>query len=125
MAESVEQDIQRLEREWMAAWVARDRAACERTPADDFMLTSARGILMPKNDWLAAAMSSFVCTAFDWEELLVRPFGDAALVHGRARQQASVAGQDWSGVFLVTDVWVRRNSQWQVVSRHGTGPLSQ
>ena len=123
MAESADQEIQSLERAWMAAWVERDRATCERILADDFVLTSARGILMPKNDWLAGAMSSFACTAFAWEELLVRPFGETAIVHGRSRQQASVAGQDWSGVFLVTDVWVRRDGRWQVVSRHGTGPL--
>lgn len=78
---------------------------------------------MTKSDWLAAAMSSYACTSFAWEELLVRPFGDAAVAHGRSRQQASVAGQDWSGLFLVTDVWVKRNNQWQVVSRHGTGPI--
>jgi hypothetical protein len=80
---------------------------------------------MPKSEWLASAMTSFVCSAFVWEELLVRPFGDTAIVHGRSRQQASVSGQDWSGVFLVTDVWTNRNDLWQVVSRHGTGPLSQ
>lgn len=123
MAESAETEVPLLERAWMTAWVERDRAACERILADDFMLTSARGVLMPKSEWLDAAMSSFVCTAFAWEELLVRPFGETAIVHGRSRQQASVAGQDWSGRFLVTDVWARRNSQWQVVSRHGTGPL--
>ena len=124
MTGSADQEIQQLERAWMAAWVERDRATCERILADDFLLTSARGIPMRKSDWLAA-MSSFVCTVFTWEELVVRPFGDTAVVHGRSRQQASVSGQDWSGVFLVTDVWVRRNGQWQVVSRHGTGPLSQ
>jgi ketosteroid isomerase-like protein len=125
MNASVEAEISLLERAWMNAWVERDRATCERVLADDFLLTSARGVLMPKNEWLAAAMSSFTCTAFAWEELLVRPFGDTAIVHGRSRQQASVSGQDWSGVFLVTDVWARRNNQWQVVARHGTGPLSQ
>ena len=124
MAESADQEIQRLERAWMTAWVEGDRPTCERILADDFVLTSARGLLMTKSDWLAAAMSSYVCTSFAWEELLVRRFGDAAVAHGRSRQQASVAGQDWSGLFLVTDVWGKRNNQWQVVSRHGTGPIS-
>ncbi len=127
MTTSAEMEIPLLEQAWMTAWVERDLATCERILADDFMLTSARGVLMSKREWLAAAMSTFSCTAFIWEELLVRPFGladDMAIVHGRSTQQASVAGRDWSGVFLVTDVWARRNGQWQVVSRHGTGPLS-
>ena len=109
----------------MQAWVCKDRAVCESILAEDFLLTSARGVLMPKADWLAAAMGSFNCNKFVWEQLAVRPFGDTAIVHGRARQQASVSGQDWSGLFLVTDIWVNRNGHWQVVSRHGTGPLPE
>lgn len=124
MTASAEKEIPLLEQEWMAAWVKQDRATCERILADDFLLTSARGVLMSKSEWLAA-LSSFICTSFSWEQLVVRPFGKTAIVHGRANQEAAVAGQDWSGVFLITDVWAKRNNQWQVVSRHGTGPLKQ
>ena len=116
-------DIQALERQWMQAWVDNDLATCAAILADDFLLTSARGVLMSKDAWLANAGSVFKSTAFEWLELVVRPFGDVAVVHGRSRQQASVGGQDWSGVFLTTDVWVRRDNTWQVVARHGTGPL--
>jgi|SRR4249919_73247 len=125
MTESAEIAIPSLEESWMQAWVQKDRATCEAILAEDFLLTSARGILMPKADWLVTAMGTFNCTAFAWEQITVRSFGDTAIVHGRARQQATVSGQDWSGVFLVTDVWARRNGQWQVVSRHGTGPLPE
>ena len=125
MIASAEIAIPPLEESWMQAWVRKDRATCEAILAEDFLLTSARGILMPKSEWLAAAMGPFNCTAFAWEQITVRSFGDTAIVHGRARQRASVSGQDWSGLFLITDVWVNRNWQWQVVSRHGTGPLPE
>jgi len=125
MIATAETDISLLEQSWMDALVAKDRATCEHILADDFLLTSARGTLMSKSEWIAGAMGPFVCSAFHWEQIQVRAFGDVAIVHGRSRQHASVAGQDWSGVFLVTDVWVRRNGQWQVVSRHGTGPLAE
>jgi len=101
------------------------RATCDRILGEDFLLTSARGVLMSKEQWLAGAMGPFVGEAFDWEEIRVRPFGDVAVVHSRARQRASIAGQDWSGVFLLTDVWVFRDNRWQVVSRHGTGPIAE
>ena len=125
MIATAETDISLLEQSWMDALVAKDRATCEHILADDFLLTSARGTLMSKREWIDGAMGPFVCSAFHWEQIQVRAFGDVAIVHGRSRQHASVAGQDWSGVFLVTDVWVRRNGQWQVVSRHGTGPLAE
>ena len=114
-----------LENDWMQAWIRKDRATCEAILAEDFLLTSARGVLMPRDAWLAGAMGPIAGTSFQWEELKVRPFGDMAIVHGRSRQQATVNGQDWSGVFLTTDVWVLRDGRWQVVSRHGTGPLPE
>lgn len=118
-------EIPKLEREWMAAWIAKDRAVCERILDDEFLLSSARGVLMPKADWLAAAMGPFTCEHFEWLEILVRPFGEVAIAHSRVKQRASVGGQDWSGIFMLTDVWRLRGSQWQVVTRHGTGPLPQ
>lgn len=125
MISDAETKLPALERSWMDAWQKKDRATCERILGDDFLLTSARGILMSKKEWLDAAMGPFVCDDFAWEEIKVRSFGDVAIVHARARQQASVEGKDWSGVFLLTDVWVFRHGAWQVVSRHGTGPLGK
>lgn len=123
MDTSVRTEIEARERQWMQAWVDKDLDTCASILADDFVLTSARGVLMPKRDWLAKAGSVFDCSAFEWLDLLVRPFGDVAVVHGKSCQAASVGGQDWSGVFLTTDIWVRRDGTWQVVARHGTGPI--
>lgn len=119
-----EAQIRALEKEWMEAWRRRDRAACDRLLAPDFLLTSARGVLISRNDWLESAMGAFVCETFEWLDLRVRLLtSDVALVHARAQQRARVGEHDWSGVFLLTDTWVRRAASWQVVSRHGTGPL--
>ncbi|HEY9024927.1 MAG TPA: nuclear transport factor 2 family protein [Burkholderiaceae bacterium] len=118
-------EIQALERRWMQAWVERDLTTCAALLADDFILTSARGVLMPKQAWLDNAAGPFRCTAFEWLEIIVRPFDDMAVVHGRSRQQASVGEQDWSGLFLLTDVWARRADGWKVVARHGTGPIAE
>lgn len=121
---SPEAEIAHLEDAWMQAWVNKDLATCDRMLGEDFILTSARGVLMPKSDWIAAATWTFHCERFQWEDLRVRMVGDdVAVVHGRSHQVASAAGQDWSGVFLTTDVWARRDDRWQVVARHGTGPL--
>ena len=118
-------ELRTLEQAWMEAWRQRDRATCERLLAPDFLLTSARGVLLSKDEWLENAMGPFVCEAFEWLELQVRLLtADVALVHAKAQQRARVGEHDWSGVFLVTDTWVRRAERWQVVSRHGTGPLS-
>ena len=118
-------ELPRLERAWMNAWIAKDRNACDRILDEEFLLSSARGVLMQKPGWLVGAMGPFNCEDFEWQEVLVRPFGNVAIVHSRIKQRASVGAQDWSGVFMLTDVWVLRGSEWKVVSRHGTGPLPE
>ena len=116
-------ELPALERAWMNAWIAKDRAACDDILDEEFLLSSARGVLVRKAQWLAAAMTTFTCREFHWQEVLVRPFDGVALVHSTIRQQATVANEDWSGVFMLTDAWVLRGARWRVVSRHGTGPL--
>jgi hypothetical protein len=34
-------------------------------------------------------------------------------------QNATANGKDWSGDFLLTDIWVNKKGEWQVVARHG------
>lgn len=118
-------ELPRLERAWMNAWIAKDRAVCDQIIDPEFLLSSARGMLMGKSEWLTGAMGAFNCDEFEWKQVLVRPFGSVAIVHSTIEQRASVGAQDWSGVFMLTDVWVNRGADWTVVSRHGTGPLAQ
>jgi hypothetical protein len=123
---SLEQDITDLERQWMNAFLQQDRATCDRLLADDFLITSARGSVHGKDQWLKNAMGDFVGEKFYWDDIRVRSLArDVVLVHARVSQTASVAGQDWSGTFLLSDLWVQRDGRWQVVARHGTGPLPQ
>lgn len=113
------------ERLWMEAWRTKDLSTCESVLGDDFVLTSARGSVMNRMQWLEGAMGPFKCDEFRWQELRPRPVApDVIVVNARAYQRAHVGEQDWSGVFLLTDVWVRREGRWVVVARHGTGPLA-
>ena len=116
--------LPQLERDWMNAWMAKDRATCDALLDEEFLLSSARGVLIRKPEWLAGAMSAFSCQEFEWRSVLVRPFGEVALVHSTIRQAASVGGQDSERrLCMLTDAWVLRGEQWKVVARHGTGPL--
>jgi ketosteroid isomerase-like protein len=107
----------------MQAWLNKDTQTCNRILSDDFTLSSARGMLVTKSEWLEAARTLITGEAFYWDEIKVRLYGNTAVVNAKTRQTAKVGSQDWSGAFLITDVWVYQNNNWQVVSRHGTGPL--
>jgi len=117
--------LPKLSREWMDAWVNVDLAACDRILDADFVLSSARGVLMDRNEWLEMAAGPFAGDSFEWLEMIVRPYDNFAIVHSKTFQKANVNGEDWSGKFLLTDVWILREDGWKVLSRHGTGPFRE
>ena len=116
--------IEAREKEWMQAWMDKDEAKFNDILAEDFLLGSSRGLWMNKSQWIEGAVGPFTCTDFRWKEIKVRVYESVAVVNAITSQTANVGKEDWSGQFMVTDVWVKTNGKWQVVSRHGTGPLN-
>jgi ketosteroid isomerase-like protein len=52
--------------------------------------------------------------------MVVRVYGDTAVVTARADVKGHQLGEDFSGPYRYTRVWVRRNGQWQTVSYQAT-----
>lgn len=122
-ASAVEGELVDLQHRWMQAWQDRDRRVLEQILAPEFTLTSARtDRLMPRDAWLEAAMTRTVNESFRYDDFRIDIFTDAAVVKSRLTQRATVDGQDWSGTFQITDVWIRRDGRWQVVARHSSTP---
>jgi len=111
-----------LETKWMNAWKDKDEAVARGIIADEFTLTSSlsTGDLMNKEDWIEKAMKNYHCKSFRIEKLQARIYNKTALLNIWFNQTALVNGKDWSGDFLLTDVWVQKNSEWKVVARHSS-----
>ena len=122
MTQTTESVITDLEHAWMTAWIERDMDTAARLIADDFTLTSSlsKGDLMSKAGWIAGATTTHAGKSFRFDRCDVRVYGDAAVVNVWYWQDAAVRGQDWSGNFLMTDVWIKRDDRWQVVARHAS-----
>lgn len=84
-----EAEVSDRERLWMEAWRNTDRSICESVLATDcFVLTSARGTLMDRAQWLDGAMGPFTCHEFRWEEMRPRSVApDVVVVHARTYQR--------------------------------------
>lgn len=121
--EQISEHIIAKEKEWMQAWIMKDEHVFNILLSDDFLLSSARGHFMTKKEWISGAMGAYTCESFDWKEIRVRVYGNTAVVNALAKQRAKVGESDWSGRFMLTDVWVLQNNEWKVVARQGTGPL--
>jgi ketosteroid isomerase-like protein len=122
----VEQELVKMENEWARAWQLPDPAALETLLADDFTLTSSRskGEVMNKRQYVDTTLKLVRGDGYSFEKMSVRIYGETAVINACFQQNATFAGSDWSGDFLLTDVWVKRDGRWQVVARHASRPMS-
>ncbi|MBC7932087.1 MAG: nuclear transport factor 2 family protein, partial [Rubrivivax sp.] len=90
--------------------------------SDDFTLVSPRLVVAAgdKDKYFKHAMRDLNLASYVFEDLTVRLYGRVAVVSGKLKESATVAGEDWTGSYLVTDVWVNRDGSWRVVSRHAS-----
>lgn len=119
-ASAVEQELLKVEREWLDAYLNRDVAAIERIEADDFTITHPDGRMLTKVEQIAGLKKSAgqkdTSITFSTEETRVRLFGDTAILTGVFvfTQKDKVERSRY------TDVYVKRNGRWQVVASHLT-----
>ncbi|MDT5270941.1 MAG: hypothetical protein QOH49_3127 [Acidobacteriota bacterium] len=118
--EEAEKALLALERKWMGALQLRDASALSQLISDDFTLVTPRLVIASgdREKYFQHATRDLSLTSYDFDGLTVRLYGRTAVVSGRLKQSATVAGEDWGGAYLFTDVWVSRSGAWQVVSRH-------
>jgi ketosteroid isomerase-like protein len=95
----------------------------ERWIADDFIVTLANGQVQPYSR--SAAREAFASGVYHVEsvavgDVRVKVFGDAAVVTAIQTEKSQTNGQNSSGRFQYTHVWVKRGDRWQVVAAHVT-----
>jgi ketosteroid isomerase-like protein len=117
-----------LERDWAEAIRLRDREANQRLVADDFFLSSAiwRDRRIGKRPWIEQILAEVETESITVDDVHSQVFGDYGVVCCRVAWRARWRGEDISDEYFVTDVWRRRNGDWQVLwrgsSRRSGGP---
>lgn len=116
---SDEETLKQIERDWGNALVKADMATLDRIMADDWLYTGADGATMTKAQNFAGLKSGQTKIAsVVLDDLKVRMFGDAAIVHGGDTAKSSEKGKDTSGHYRWTDVFVKRGGRWLAVATH-------
>jgi ketosteroid isomerase-like protein len=119
--EEVIREIVDLERQAKDAAIHRDATFSERTLADDYVAISPLGQVINKADTIAARRTAQLrYDSIDITEMVVRLYGNTAVVTARADVRGKELGEDFSGPYRFTRVWVRRNGHWLTVSYQAT-----
>ncbi len=111
-------DMERLAKE---ASLHRDVEFSERTLADDYVAITPLGQVATKQDSVSARKSGQLrYDTINVSDMVVRIYGDTAVVTARADVKGHQLGEDFSGPYRYTRVWVRRSGHWQTVSYQAT-----
>jgi ketosteroid isomerase-like protein len=114
-------EVAKLNRQWMESYVRRDIGFLERYLADDYTSTFPDGAVLDKMGEIESLRSGAIAlTQMTPSEMTVRVYGDAAVLTGQSSIKAKVNGEEVSGEYRFTDVWVRRSNQWQAVASQVT-----
>jgi ketosteroid isomerase-like protein len=85
--------------------------------ADDYALIDFEGKVRNKAATLERIQSSEIqLQSNSFEDLVVRIYGNTAIVTGRATPKGTIGGKDCSRPIRYTRVYVKKDGHWQVVS---------
>jgi uncharacterized protein (TIGR02246 family) len=115
-----EQEVRRLEREWLDAYEQHNAAAMDRIVADNFVITQVNGTMQSKAEILAdlkaSRESTLASSTFSTEDVQARVYGDTVILIGRVIQRNDRDGQTRIMQSRYTDTYVKQQGRWQVVA---------
>ena len=110
-----------MERQAKEASLRRDPDFPQRTLAEDYVAISPLGQITTKQEAISARKSGQLrYDTIDVSDMVVRLYGDTAIVTARMDVKGHQLGEDFSGPYRYTRVWVRRSGRWQAVSYQAT-----
>jgi hypothetical protein len=122
----VEHEIIKLAHDWIEAGGRRDRAILEQILAVDFLIAGwlPNGQLSDRQTYIEDCLRPVEVEqpSYKYDRWKFRIYGDIAIVNCTLEIHALVGGSKWGGVFLFTQVWVKRDGRWQVTACH-TSPV--
>ena len=115
------QEIERIERDWAAAYMRGDADAVGRFIADDAVMTDPGSTVHSKADLLNALKSGDLkLEAIDISDFQTKVYGDTAVATYRVQNRGTYKGQSIAGEERWTDTFVRRGGRWECVASHGS-----
>ncbi len=117
---SNEQALRQIEQGMIDAFVKGDASYLERLLADTFIITEPDGVVRDKAGLIAIVKSGDLkYESLQNSEMKVQVYGNAAVVTYRSIDKGTFKGQDFTGPYRWTDVFVRQGGRWQLVATHG------
>ncbi len=114
-------EVLELERHAKEASIHNDTKFTEQALADNYIAIGPLGTVVTKSDMVDVRRRSKLHYEFiDVSEIVVRIYGETAVVTAKAEVKGSDFGEDFSGPYRYTRVWVKQNGAWRAVAYQAT-----
>jgi len=118
---AAEDSVRAAEQARREALLKADTVALSRLVADEFVEISRLGQIRTRADNIRdIASGDLKLTSVRYDSLVVRIYGDVAVLRGVADNTGSFRGFPFSGRIRYTRVFVRRDGRWQAVTMQQT-----
>jgi hypothetical protein len=113
--------LERLNRAWLAAWLAKDDAAIDALMAPEYTYIGPNGQVMDRTRILAIVRSpTYRLDRASGSEVHITRFKDSAIVLRRSRSSGSYDGHAFTEDHRCTAVWRRRRGAWRLAWEHSS-----
>lgn len=117
-----EEEVRKLEREWLDAYEQHDAGAMDRIVAEDFTITFPNGAMQTKPQLMemvkAPRRAGQPRMRFYTEDVRSRAYGGTVILTGRVVTEYEREGKAVKEQSRYTDTYVLRGGRWQVVASH-------
>lgn len=108
-----------MENAWNRAELHNDAAAVRLLLADDFIMTTAEGSQLNKQQIVASVLdSSYRPDALESSDMVVHQHGNTAVITGIYHEKGSDKGRSYEQRGRFTDTWMFLDGRWQCVASH-------
>ena len=119
--EQMIREILELERHAKEASIHNDTKFTEQALAENYIAIGPLGTVVTKSDMVDVRRRSKLHYEFiDVTEMVVRIYGETAVVTAKAEVKGSDFGEDFSGPYRYTRVWVKEKGAWHAVAYQAT-----
>lgn len=109
--------LQALNRDYIRSVQTGDVRRFDELLAEDFCCSNPDGSLVDRSGFLEQTAKPVRVANLRAENVLIRFFGDIAIIHGRTSYDLP-DGRQAHGHY--TDVWARESNTWKTISAHVT-----
>jgi hypothetical protein len=119
--EQMIREVLELERHAKEASIHNDTKFTEEALADNYIAIGPLGTVVTKSEMVDVRRRSKLHYEFiELSEMVVRIYGETAVVTAKAEVKGSDFGEDFSGPYRYTRVWVKEKGAWHAVAYQAT-----